>query len=128
VIVATEFAQDPLLRVISEHTDEGNVAALIARSATLGELLAGLYEAGFRRVGPQLRAGLYSRDAAPVRALDRTRAVAGSHPRCSGCRPGPPLCAGVRIARAARRSAASGAGVHGVAVMSGKTAGVGPLH
>lgn len=64
VIVATEVAQDPLLRVISEHTDEGNVAALIARSATLGELLAGLYEMGFRQAGLQLRAGLRSGDAA----------------------------------------------------------------
>lgn len=64
VIVATEVGHDPLLRVISEHTDEGNVAALIARSATLGELLAGLYEMGFRQAGPQLRAGLHSGDAA----------------------------------------------------------------
>ncbi|OBI05213.1 TetR family transcriptional regulator [Mycolicibacter heraklionensis] len=64
VIVATEVSQDPLLRVISEHTDEGNVAALIARSATLRELLAGLYEAGFRQFGVQLRPGLHSADAA----------------------------------------------------------------
>lgn len=64
VIVAIEVAQDPLLRVISEHTDEGNVAALIARSGTLGELLAGLYELGFRQAAPQLRPGLHSRDAA----------------------------------------------------------------
>ncbi|OBG30709.1 TetR/AcrR family transcriptional regulator [Mycolicibacter heraklionensis] len=64
VIVATEVGQDPLLRVISEHTDEGNVAALIARSATLGELLAGLYELGFRQAAARLRPGLRSRDAA----------------------------------------------------------------
>ncbi|BBX22323.1 hypothetical protein MTER_17340 [Mycolicibacter terrae] len=37
VIVATEVAHDPLLRVISEHTDEGNVAALIARSVTFSK-------------------------------------------------------------------------------------------
>lgn len=64
VIVATEVSQDPLLRVISEHTDEGNVAALIARSETLSELLAGMYEAGFRQAGAQLRPGLHSADAA----------------------------------------------------------------
>lgn len=64
VIVATEVVQDPLLRVISEHTDEGNIAALITRSATLGELLAALYEMGFRQAGPQLRPGLHARDAA----------------------------------------------------------------
>lgn len=64
VIVATEVAHDPLLRVISEHTDEGNVAALIARSVTLSELLAGLYEIGFEQAGEQLRAGLRPGDAA----------------------------------------------------------------
>lgn len=64
VIVATEVAHDPLLRVISEHTDEGNVAVLIARSNTLGELLAGLYEVGFQQAGRQLRAGLLPADAA----------------------------------------------------------------
>ncbi|MCV7384333.1 helix-turn-helix domain-containing protein [Mycolicibacter longobardus] len=64
VIVATEVAQDPLLRVISEHTDDGNVAALIARSSTLGELLSGLYEIGFQQAGRQLRAGLRPGDAA----------------------------------------------------------------
>lgn len=47
-----------------KHPDEGNVAALIARSAMLGELLAGLYELGFRQAAPQLRPGLHSRDAA----------------------------------------------------------------
>jgi len=64
VIVATEVGQDPLLRVISEHTDDGNVAALIARSATLGEVLAGQFEAGFDRAGGYLRAGLRTGDAA----------------------------------------------------------------
>ncbi|OBH20761.1 TetR/AcrR family transcriptional regulator [Mycolicibacter terrae] len=64
VIVATEVGQDPLLRVISEHTDEGNVAALIARSATLGEVLAGQFEIGFQQAGTFLRAGLRPGDAA----------------------------------------------------------------
>lgn len=64
VIVATEVGQDPLLRVISEHTDEGNVAAMIARSATLSEVLAGQFEMGFHQAGDTLRAGLRPGDAA----------------------------------------------------------------
>lgn len=64
VIVATEVGQDPLLRVISEHTDEGNVAAMIARSATLSEVLAGQFEMGFHQAGDKLRAGLRPGDAA----------------------------------------------------------------
>lgn len=64
VLVTTEVAHDPLLRVISEHSDEGNVAALIARSVTLSELLAGLYEIGFEQAGEQLRPGLRPGDAA----------------------------------------------------------------
>ncbi|OHV05670.1 TetR/AcrR family transcriptional regulator [Mycobacterium talmoniae] len=64
VIVATEVGHDPLLRVISEHTDEGNVAALIARSATLSQVLAGQFEIGFRQAGDYLRAGLRPADAA----------------------------------------------------------------
>lgn len=64
VIVATEVGRDPLLRVISEHTDDGNVAALIARSATLSEVLAGQFEAGFAEAGDYLRAGLRPGDAA----------------------------------------------------------------
>lgn len=64
VIVATEVGRDPLLRVISEHTDEGNVAALIARSATLGQVLAGQFEVGFQQAGAYLRAGLEPADAA----------------------------------------------------------------
>ncbi|MEB3030990.1 TetR/AcrR family transcriptional regulator [[Mycobacterium] nativiensis] len=64
VIVATEVGQDPLLRVISEHTDEGNVAALIARSATLSAVLAGQFEIGFHHAGDHLRAGLRPGDAA----------------------------------------------------------------
>ncbi|MEZ0366200.1 TetR/AcrR family transcriptional regulator [Mycobacterium sp. pUA109] len=64
VIVATEVGHDPLLRVISEHTDEGNVAALIARSATLSQVLAGQFEIGFHQAGDYLRAGLRPADAA----------------------------------------------------------------
>jgi AcrR family transcriptional regulator len=64
VIVATEVGRDPLLRVISEHTDEGNVAAMIARSATLSEVLAGQFEMGFGQAGDTLRAGLRPGDAA----------------------------------------------------------------
>ena len=64
VIVATEVGQDPLLRVISEHTDEGNVAALIARSATLSEVLAGHFEIAFEVAGHYLRPGLCPGDAA----------------------------------------------------------------
>ncbi|WP_409426369.1 helix-turn-helix domain-containing protein [Mycobacterium sp. SMC-11] len=64
VIVATEVGRDPLLRVISEHTDDGNVAGLIARSATLSEVLAGQFEAGFAEAGECLRAGLHPGDAA----------------------------------------------------------------
>lgn len=64
VIVAIEVGRDPLLRVISEHTDDGNVAALIARSATLGEVLAGQFEDGFDEAGDYLRAGLRAGDAA----------------------------------------------------------------
>lgn len=64
VIVATEVGRDPLLRVISEHTDDGNVAALIARSATLGEVLASQFEMGFHQAGDYLRPGLRPGDAA----------------------------------------------------------------
>ncbi|MEB3022571.1 TetR/AcrR family transcriptional regulator [[Mycobacterium] crassicus] len=64
VIVATEVGQDPLLRVISEHTDDGNVAALIARSATLSAVLAGHFEIAFQQAGNHLRDGLRPGDAA----------------------------------------------------------------
>lgn len=64
VIVATEVGADPLLRVISEHTDDGNVAALIARSATLSALLAEQFEIAFAQGGEYLRAGLCPGDAA----------------------------------------------------------------
>lgn len=64
VIVATEVGQDPLLRVISEHTEEGNVAALIAGSATLSEMITGQFEIGFVDAGHYLRARLRPGDAA----------------------------------------------------------------
>ncbi|MEO6793284.1 MAG: helix-turn-helix domain-containing protein [Mycobacterium sp.] len=64
VIVATEVGHDPLLRVISEHTDDGNIAALIARSATLSAVLAEQFEIGFHEGGDYLRAGLRPSDAA----------------------------------------------------------------
>lgn len=63
VIVATDVGE-PLPRAISEHTDEGNVAAMIARSATLSEVLAGQFEKGFHQAGDKLRAGLRPGDAA----------------------------------------------------------------
>lgn len=64
VIVATEVAQDPLLGVISERTDDGNVADLIARSANLSEVLASLFEAEFSEADGYLRAGVRPADAA----------------------------------------------------------------
>ncbi|HEU0191200.1 MAG TPA: TetR/AcrR family transcriptional regulator, partial [Mycobacterium sp.] len=65
VMVATEVAQDPLLDVLSERADDGNVADLIARSTTLSEVLAGHFETAFRDLGAgYLRAGLRPADAA----------------------------------------------------------------
>lgn len=45
VIVATELIHDPLLQTLSQQTDEGTVAHLVARAAQLPELVDQLFEA-----------------------------------------------------------------------------------
>lgn len=65
VIVATEVGKDPLLAVIAERNDEGNVADLITRSAALTELLTSAYELAFRSADRgYVRAGVRPADAA----------------------------------------------------------------
>ena len=49
VIVATELAQDPLLKTISDASDEGTVAQMLARSATVAQVAEPLVEAVLRQ-------------------------------------------------------------------------------
>ncbi|OBK35651.1 TetR family transcriptional regulator [Mycobacterium sp. 1245111.1] len=48
VIVATELAQDPLLKTISDASDEGTIAQMLARSATVAQLAEPAIEAVLR--------------------------------------------------------------------------------
>lgn len=45
VIVATELVDDPLLQTLSEHTEDGTIAQLIAHDRSLTELIALLVDA-----------------------------------------------------------------------------------
>jgi AcrR family transcriptional regulator len=49
VIVATELAQDPLLKTISDASDEGIVAQMLARSAAVAQVAEPLVEAVLRQ-------------------------------------------------------------------------------
>jgi AcrR family transcriptional regulator len=49
VIVATELAQDPLLKTISDASDEGTIAQMLARSATVTQLAEPMIEAVLRQ-------------------------------------------------------------------------------
>lgn len=51
VIVATELAQDPLLKTISDASDEGTIAQMLARSATVTQLAEPMIEAVLREDG-----------------------------------------------------------------------------
>lgn len=63
VIAASELINDPLLQTLSEQTDEGAVAHLVANDLALPDQIEQLVEA-MRNVdsGPKLRAGLVARD------------------------------------------------------------------
>ncbi|SRX79613.1 TetR family transcriptional regulator [Rhodococcus jostii RHA1] [Mycolicibacterium parafortuitum] len=65
VIVATELIHDPLLQTLSEQTDDGSVAHLVAQAAQLDELVALMFDAadddGDGRL--VLRAGVEAGDA-----------------------------------------------------------------
>ena len=63
VIVATELIDDPLLQTLSEQTDEGSVAQLVADAASLPDLVEQLVEA-MGADGQQLRPGLDAGDVA----------------------------------------------------------------
>ncbi|UXA13980.1 TetR/AcrR family transcriptional regulator; helix-turn-helix transcriptional regulator [Mycobacterium sp. SMC-8] len=64
VIVATELVHDPLLQTLSEQTDEGTVAHLVASAARLPELVEQLFEAmNDGETGPVFRPGLRPGDA-----------------------------------------------------------------
>ncbi|PQD98754.1 TetR/AcrR family transcriptional regulator [Mycobacterium sp. EPG1] len=60
VIVATELIHDPLLQTLSEQTDDGSVAHLVAQAARLDELVAQMFDGDGR---PVLRAGVEAGDA-----------------------------------------------------------------
>ncbi|MGE2732020.1 TetR/AcrR family transcriptional regulator [Mycolicibacterium vaccae] len=63
VIVATDLIHDPLLQTLSEHTDEGTVAHLVAHDPTLSELVQELVTALHDdTTAAQLRAGVHPRD------------------------------------------------------------------
>ncbi|BBY74090.1 putative transcriptional regulator, TetR family protein [Mycolicibacterium parafortuitum] len=64
VIVATELIHDPLLQTLSEQTDDGSVAHLVAQAARLDELVAQMFDTADDRDGrPVLRAGVEAGDA-----------------------------------------------------------------
>jgi len=64
VIVATELIHDPLLMTLSEQTDEGTVAHMVASDEHLPELVGALIEAMRDGApGQRVRAGLNSADA-----------------------------------------------------------------
>lgn len=65
VIVATELVNDPLLQTLSEQTDDGSVAHLVANAASLPDLVEQLVgEMGANDSGQLLRPGIDARDAA----------------------------------------------------------------
>lgn len=61
VIVATELVHDPLLQTLSEDTDEGTVAHLVAKDPALPQLVEQLVEAlrgdGDHQIRPGMRPG-----------------------------------------------------------------------
>lgn len=63
VIVATELVHDPLLQRLSEQTDDGTVAHLVATDPALLRLVEQLVEAmRDSDSGPQIRAGMHPGD------------------------------------------------------------------
>ncbi len=63
VIVATELAQDPLLKTISDAADEGTVAQMLANSSTVTRLAEPQIEAMLRDdAGQHFRNGIHPRD------------------------------------------------------------------
>lgn len=65
VIVATELIDDPLLQTLSEQTDDGSVAHLVADAASLPDLVEQLVGAMIDdAAGQQLRPGLDAGDVA----------------------------------------------------------------
>jgi AcrR family transcriptional regulator len=63
VIVATELAHDPLLKSISDATDEGTVAQMLTNSSTVSRLAEPLIEAMLREdAGQHFRRGIHPHD------------------------------------------------------------------
>jgi AcrR family transcriptional regulator len=63
VIVSTELVHDPVIHIISEHSDEGGLASMLANDTALTHTVETLISALLNADGPQmLRAGLHPTD------------------------------------------------------------------